>query len=123
MIVLKVIYVANVVVAGWISVTSIFAPNTAVASVFTNAYPSSEYIRLVGCLWLGIAVLSVFGLYKPIAFSPVLILQLIYKGIWLLVVALPALLHHRPFPQTMAIFFIVWVVALPFIIPWKTLFQ
>jgi len=119
---LKIIYIANILVAGWISITSIFYPKTAVTSIFQNAYPSSEHIRLVGCLWLSIAVISVLGLFKPVTFAPILLVQLIYKGSWLLVVALPAMIQEKPYPSGMASFFVIWVVVLPFIIPWKELF-
>jgi hypothetical protein len=118
---LYLIYIANIIVAGWISVTSLFAPKTAAATVFSNAYETTEVMRLVGCLWLGIAALSVFGLWRPITFQPVLLMQLIYKGTWLLVVALPALRQNQPFPQGMAVCFLIWCLVLPFIIQWKTL--
>ena len=120
---LRLIYIANILVAGWISITSLFYPKLAVSSVFTNAYPNSEYIRLVGALWLSIAVLSAFGLWKPMTFAPVLVMQLIYKGMWLLVVALPAINKGQSYPKGMAAFFLIWVIALPFVIPWKTLFS
>ena len=119
MIGLKLIYFANIIVAGWISTQSIFNPKTAVVTIFSNAYPSSELVRLVGCLWLAIALLSVFGLWRPMTFSPVLLIQLIYKGTWLLVVALPAIRNKLPYPEGMAVFFFIWVAVLPFIIPWK----
>lgn len=120
---LRLMYIANVLVAGWIGISSLFLPKTAVSTVFTNAYPYSDYIRLIGALWLSIAVLSVLGIWKPITFSPVLVLQLIYKSMWLLVVALPAILKHESYPKAMAAFFLVWVLLLPFIIPWKALFS
>ena len=119
MIALKIIYIANIIVAGWISISSLFYPKIAATTVFQNAYQPTEVIRLVGCLWLAIAVLSVLGLWKPISFSPILLVQLIYKGMWLLVVVLPALKNNQPFPTGMAVFFVVWVVVLPFIIPWN----
>lgn len=112
-------YLANIFVAGWISITSLFFPKTAAATVFQNAYQPTEVMRLVGCLWLAIALLSVLGLWKPLTFSPVLLVQLIYKSLWLLVVALPALLSGQPFPKAMAVFFAVWVVVLPAVIPWR----
>lgn len=116
---LKLVYIANIIVAGWISMTSIFSPKTAAATIFANAYPpTTELIRLVGCLWLGIAILSVLGLWRPMVFSPVLLLQVIYKGTWLLVVALPAIRSGQVYPSGMAAFFVVWVLVLPFIIPW-----
>ncbi len=118
MIVLKIIYIANIIVAGWISITSVFNPNKAALTVFQNAYQPTEVIRLVGCLWLAIAILSILGLWRPISFSPILLVQLIYKGTWLLVVALPAIRNNQPYPIGMALFFLIWVLVLPFIIPW-----
>jgi hypothetical protein len=119
MLALKIIYVANIIVAGWISISSLFYPKTASATVFQNAYQPTEMIRLVGCLWLSIAILSVLGLWRPLSFSPILLVQLIYKGTWLLVVALPAIRNNQPYPSGMAVFFLVWVIILPFVIPWS----
>lgn len=115
---IKLVYIANIIVAGYIGVTSLIFPKHSSATIFQNSYPSTDVIRLVGCLWLAIAVLSVFGLWRPISFSPVLLLQLIYKGTWLLVVAMPAIKNKQAFPSSMAVFFLVWVVVLPFVIPW-----
>ncbi|HAS39262.1 MAG TPA: hypothetical protein DCS93_02230 [Microscillaceae bacterium] len=122
MIALKLIYLANVLVAGWISITSLFAPKTAQATVFTNDFAYSEAIRLVGALWGAIFILSFLGLFFPKNMSLVLLFQLIYKSSWLLFAALPALLKNEPYPKPMAAFFVAWVLILPFIIPWKSLF-
>jgi hypothetical protein len=119
MIALKIIYIANIIVAGWISLTSIFSPKTAAKIVFQNAYQSTEIMRLVGCLWLAIAILSLLGIWRPISFSPILFVQLIYKGTWLLIVAIPAIRANQPYPSGMALFFLIWVLVLPFIIPWS----
>ncbi|MFK7972060.1 MAG: hypothetical protein AB8F95_16955 [Bacteroidia bacterium] len=116
---LKIVYIANILVAGWISYTSLLYPKTAAQTVFQGAYPDTEVIRLVGSLWLGITVLSVLGLWRPITFSPVLLMQVIYKGSWLLIVALPAIRAGIHYPKGMAGFFLVWVLVLPFVIPWK----
>lgn len=121
--ILKIIYLANILVAGWISITSLFFPKRALVTVFENAVAYSEAIRLVGALWGAIFLLSVAGLFFPERMSVVLLFQLIYKGSWLLVVALPALMNDQPFPRGMAGFFVVWVVALPFVIPWRVLFS
>lgn len=118
MVTLKIVYIANIIVAGWISITSITSPKKAAETVFQSSYPPTELIKLVGCLWLAIAILSILGLWKPIAFSPILLVQLIYKGTWLLFVALPAIKNGQPYPTGMALFFLVWVFVLPFLIPW-----
>lgn len=118
MIAIKIIYIANIIVAGWISVTSISSPSKSALTVFQNAYQPTEVMRLVGCLWLAIAILSILGLWRPISFSPILLVQLIYKGTWLVVVALPAIRNNQPYPTGMALFFLIWVLVLPFVIPW-----
>lgn len=116
---LKLIYILNIIVAGSIAYSSIFNPKSATMSIFEGAYPQTEMVRLVGCLWLSIAIISFLGLFKPTTFAPILLLQFIYKGTWLLIVALPAIKNNIAYPKTMALFFLAWVVALPFIIPWK----
>lgn len=123
MIGLRIIYTLNIIIAGQIAISALSNPKNSALTTFGNAYQPTEVIRLVGCLWLAIALLSVLGLWKPITFSPVLLLQLIYKGTWLFVVALPALRNDIPFPKTMVLFFIVWVLALPFFIPWSEWFK
>lgn len=115
---LKLVYIANIIVAGWIGITSLFFPKLSSATIFQNAYQTTDMIRLVGCLWLAIAILSALGLWRPLTFSPVLLLQLIYKGSWLLIVAIPAIKNNQPYPSGMATFFLVWVLVLPFVIPW-----
>ncbi|MEW7289305.1 hypothetical protein [Aquimarina sp. 2304DJ70-9] len=122
MIGLKIVYLVNILVAGWISITSLFFPRKAALTVFSNAYQYSEVIRLVGSLWGAIFILSILGLFYPKKMALVLVFQLIYKGSWLLFVALPALVHKKSYPDGMAMFFVIWCVALPFVIPWKEIF-
>ena len=118
---IKLVYIANIIVAGYIGITSLFFPKLSSATIFQNLYQTTDIIRLVGCLWFAIAILSLFGLWRPMTFSPVLLLQLIYKGSWLLVVAIPAIKNNQTYPSGMATFFLVWVLVLPFVIPWTGL--
>ncbi|MEM8895340.1 MAG: hypothetical protein AAGC88_12230 [Bacteroidota bacterium] len=55
--------------------------------------------------------------------SLILLFQLIYKSSWLVFAALPALASNQPYPKGMAVFFVIWVVVLPFVIPWRNLFS
>jgi hypothetical protein len=116
-------YIANILVAGWISISSLFFPRTAHITVFGSAFAYSDSIRLVGALWFAIFILSILGLFFPTQMQLVFLFQLIYKLLWLLVVALPAFINHQPFPKGMAAFFLVWVLILPFTIDWKCLFS
>ena len=122
MIAMKLVYAANVLVAGWISISSVFFPKTAQQTIFSGAFAYSEAIRLVGTLWGAIFILSVLGLFYPRQMSLVLLFQLIYKSSWLIFVAVPAMYHGTPYPKGMALFFVIWIIVLPFVIPWKYLF-
>lgn len=122
MILLRIVFAANVLVAGWIAITSLFYPERAVRTVFENTFEYSEAIRLVGALWGAIFLLSVVGVFLPERMALVLLFQLIYKGSWLLFAAWPAYRSGGAYPQGMARFFVLWVVVLPFMIPWRTLF-
>ncbi len=119
---MKFIYVANIIVAGWISMTSLFFPRIAQTTIFTNDFAYSEAFRLVGALWGAIFILSILGLFFPEKMSLVLLFQLIYKSSWLLFAALPAIWNQQPYPKAMALFFLLWVLILPFVIPWKYIF-
>ena len=123
MIAMKIVYAANIIVAGWISITSLFLPEKAQRSVFEGSFAYSEAIRLVGALWGAIFLLSILGLFFPRQMSLVLLFQLIYKSSWLLFAATPALINNQPYPKSMAGFFVVWVMVLPFVIPWRELFS
>ena len=114
---MKIVYLANILVAGWISITCLFFPKTGQLSVFENAFDYSEAIRLVGALWGAIFLLSILGLFFPMKMSLVLLFQLIYKSSWLLVAALPAMMNQQHYPKGMTVFFVIWVVVLPFVIP------
>jgi hypothetical protein len=119
---LKLIYLANIVVAGWISYNSLFFPAKAQQTVFEGAVAYSDVIRLVGALWGAVFVLSLLGLFFPQQMRLVLLFQLIYKGSWLVVVALPAYWQGANFPKGMASFFVVWVLVIPFVFPWRAVF-
>ncbi len=122
LILLRLMFGANILVCAWISITCLFYPRKAMASIFENSLAYSESVRLVGALWGGILVLSILGLFRPVAMSPILLFQLVYKGSWLLFVAFPALRAAQPYPTGMATFFLIWVLILPWIIPWANLF-
>jgi hypothetical protein len=118
-----IVYIANIIVAGWISISALFYPHIALRTVFENSLAYSESIRLVGALWFSIFILSVLGLFFPKQMQLIFLVQLIYKTTWLVVVAAPALYYGRDFPKGMAVFFVIWVILLPLVIDWKYLFS
>jgi hypothetical protein len=124
LILLRSIYIANIIVAGTVGWMSLFDPSRASITVFSGTTEPNIPMRIVGSFWLTIALLSGVGLFSPVRFSVVLLVQLIYKSLWLLAVAVPAILAERTdsIPIGMAIFFTTWVIILPFVIPFRALF-
>ena len=120
---LRLVYAANILVAGAVGTATLFAPMAAARNVFEGVIEFWPATRIIGAFWLAIAVMSVAGLVRPFAFIPILVLQLLYKGGWLLAVAVPALIAGRghSIPTGVSISFAVWVAVLPFVIPWQYL--
>jgi hypothetical protein len=93
--------------------------------VFQNKFTESEGTRtILGSLWMAILIGSCLGLFYPVQMSPTLILQVIYKSLWLLVFVLPRLLtgRGREVPWGVTMVFLVVVVSYPWVIPWVLLF-
>eukprot|EP00884_Botryococcus_braunii_P003571 jgi/Botrbrau1/13214/Bobra.9_1s0006.1 len=118
---LRVFYVANVLLAGCVGSLNFFGTRTLATHVFSGAFAQSDAFRLIGALWLGITLLSFIGIFKPILMTPVLLLQLWYKGTWLIAALIQAYVDKdmSSVPPEVAVSFAVWIVVLPFAIPWR----
>jgi hypothetical protein len=118
--VLRFAYWANIVILVPIAVPTIFR-------IFPTDEGRMEESRgwrvLVGSLWTAILVLSVLGLFAPERYAPVLLLQLVYKSIWLLVYAAPRILRreYASIPWGITVSFAAIAAVWPFIIPWSAL--
>lgn len=86
---------------------------------------SAGWRMLAGSLWTAILVLSLLGLRWPLTFSPVLLLQLIYKSLWLAMYGWPLWRagHVERIPPGMAWSFLGIVLLWPWLIPWRHLFS
>jgi hypothetical protein len=113
-------YIANIVILVPIAVPTVFRSFPTDQGRFVE---SAGWRILVGGLWSGILVLSILGLGQPLRYSPVLLLQLIYKSIWLAVYVAPRLLRRdfKSVPWGIAVTFAAIVVIWPFLIPWDYL--
>ena len=90
-----------------------------------NKFPESEGFRtILGSLWTAILLGSILGLFYPMSMSSLLLIQVIYKSLWLLVFVLPRLLNGRnsEVPWGIASTFILIVVSYPWVVPWGQLF-
>lgn len=79
---LRIAYGANVVILVPVVWSMFFSGCT--TGVFEGKVADSEGLRLlVGSLWLAILLASVAGLAAPGFFAPVLLVQVVYKSVWL----------------------------------------
>lgn len=87
---LRFMYAANIVGAGVPGLLMVLAPDWAIGNLFP-APQDRVLFGMLGAIWLAIGALSVVGLRYPLRFAAVFVVQIVYKSIWLLAVALPLL--------------------------------
>ena len=88
-------------------------------------FSESEGFRtILGSLWTAILLGSILGLVFPVQMSSLLLIQVIYKSLWLLVFVKPRLSKAKisEVPSGIALVFLVIVLSYPWVIPWWQLF-
>jgi hypothetical protein len=121
--VLLIPYIVNIILLVPVSLGTLFNVKKAVRPVFEE---SAGYRTLSGAVWTAILILSVIGLFYPVKFSPVLVVQVAYKLLWLVVFFLPRIVdktRHQEIDRPITIIFLVLLLAYPFFIPWSYLFS
>jgi hypothetical protein len=115
---LRIPYVLNILILLPVLI-SLFGSSTSTSPVFDGKVADSEGLRLlVAALWSAILVCSVLGLVWPDRFVAILVLQVIYKALYLGVFVLPLLLQAGAIgiPWGLTNSFIAIVVVWPFFI-------
>ena len=116
---LKFMYIYTVVGAGAHGLGIILMPDV-IRSIF--GVPISDPITygITGSVYRAFALLSILGLRSPLKFTPVLLLQLTYKSVWLIGVITPLLLKGQCSTYTILItvafvsYIIGDLIAIPF---------
>jgi hypothetical protein len=101
---LKVMYVYTLAMSGGVGLGMILFPGT-IQSIFRFPLQDPVMLGLCGSLFLALGLVSILGLRSPLKFAPVLLLELVYKPVWLVAVALPLFLKGQ-FP-----FYVVFISA------------
>lgn len=113
---LQVAYVLDAAVSFPIALATL-AGNESVARVaLGEKLPvNSDVHILVGSLWMAIAMCSAAGIFFPLAMAAVLVLQLIYKGLWIVLFVMPRCCTQRSdeVPWRMATMFLGFVIVYP----------
>lgn len=120
---LKGVYIATIIIAGGFGLLIIFMPTIAMTLLGVSCDPAAY--GTLGSVFLAFGLLSILGLRDPLKYVPILLLQLVYKTIWLLGVVLPLLLQGK-FPEGeigTAILFLLIVAADLIAIPFRYVFS
>lgn len=116
---LKFAYAANILILVPVCWGMFLGSGT--ASVFQGQVAESAGLRLlVGSLWAAILLASVAGFWAPGFFAPVILIQIVYKALWLATFVLPLIIAGRgaEVPWGIATIFAAIVVTYPFLF-WK----
>ena len=123
--VLQALYLVLVVYVGAVAIALLVDPKSALSfSGFPSEgipYPASLIAGVAYSQWLAIALLSVLGLRSPFKFSPILLMVVTYKTVWMLALALPRAISGTliPYGQTTAIEWVIIVIIYASLMPWK----
>ena len=118
-------YIFNIIVLVPVGLLTLFSGERGGHLACQGKFPESEGFRtILGSLWTAILLGSILGLFYPVPMSPLLLIQVIYKTLWLLVFVTPRLLEGRisEVPSGIALVFLVIVVSYPWVFPWGQLF-
>ena len=118
-------YIFNIIVLAPIALMTLFGGEPGGQLASQGKFPESAGFRtILGSIWTAILIGSVLGLVRPVPMSPLLLIQVIYKTLWLLVFVLPRLLGGRSqeVPWGISLTFLVIVMSYPCFIPWGRVF-
>lgn len=118
-------YIFNIIVLIPIGLLTLLGGEKGGQLACQSKFPESAGFRtILGSLWTAILIGSVMGLFFPITMSALLLIQVIYKTLWLFVYGMPRMLNQRSneVPWGIALTFLVIVVSYPCVIPWGQLF-
>jgi len=120
---LKGMYVYTIVVAGFLGVGIIVMPGMIKTKL---PWPVAEPIAfgIVGSIYVACGLLAILGLRSPLKFVPLLLMQLFYKSVWFIGVALPLWVsgHFPIYALPMVIIFATFIIGDLIAIPFSYIF-
>lgn len=123
---LQIAYVLDILVSLPVALTTLIGNDRAARFLFKSHLPENDSFRIIlGSLWMAVLICSLAGIFFPNAMSPILLLQVIYKALWLLFFAVPRWLSGRrkEVPKRVAGICLATILAFPWVIPWPALFS
>ena len=120
---MRFMYAVTAVAAGIFGIGFLAAPDSMLS---TMGYPAQEPViaGVLYSLWLAIGIWSIAGLRSPLKFTPVLLLAMTYKTVWIIAIVIPrAIAGTLPsFAMVTAVQWVLFIVGYLIVIPWRYLF-
>ena len=91
---LKGMYIYTIVTAGGLGLAMLAFPGLLQSLLGFPAQPATT-LKLYGSIVLGAGLVAIPALRFPLRFVPLLLLQIVYKPIWIVLGALPFFLHGQ----------------------------
>lgn len=121
---LKAMYIYNIVGAGGFGLGMLVFPGT-IQSLFRFPPQDPVVFGFYGSVLLSMGLVSIPALRFPLKFVPLLFIQVVYKPIWLAIVALPLFLKGQ-FPfyvVSISAIFLTYIIGNLIAIPFSYLFS
>ena len=121
---LKIMYILTIVLAGGIGLMMLISPSFAMA-LFSQPAQDLYLYGIAAAVWTAFGLLAILGLRDPIRYMPLLLLQFIYKIIWLFAVFLPNVVVDgvRFDTITVLLVFLLFIVGDFLTLPFKDFFE
>jgi hypothetical protein len=119
---IKLAYVLNILILVPVAGATMLSRDAGV-TIFEGKFTDSTELRvLVGCLWAAILVCSVIGLIYPREMMGILVLQVIYKGLFLALILVPLMIREGTgaAPLGLTVSFVAIVLVWPVLL-WRAL--
>lgn len=120
---IKGMYIYTIIGAGGYGLMILLFPNV-IKLIFNLPYQADTILGITGSVYFASGLLSILGIRSPLKFLPVLLLQLTYKVVWFIGVAIPLLVSGEIslFALPYAIFFATYIIGDLIAIPFPYLF-
>ena len=122
---LQIAYLLDIIVSVPVALTPLIGNAATARSLLGEDLPENRSMRsLLAALWMAILLCLVTGLAYPIVMAPILVLQLLYKSLWIVLFAVPrwASGRHDEVSWKLTAIFATYIVVYPWVIPWEALF-
>jgi hypothetical protein len=104
----------------------LFLGRDAWTHVLTHQGPWDPDQAVAWCVWASFSVLALLGILHPLKMLPLVLLEIVYKVLWLIVVAYPLWSTNQlaDSPRAEHLTYVFLLVALPIVaVPWKYAFD